>query len=202
MDGIFQNFIFFFAAIDPLGTIPVFIAVTSHLNERERIGIAIRSFVVSLLVLLFFIVAGELILTAIDIPLSAFQIAGGIILFLFSLTMIFGEGKPESELKLLKQQHQTAVFPLAIPSIASPGAILAAVMLTEKDRFNLVEQFLTTISMVLVLIVTLIFMVFASYVYRVIGELGSSIFSRVMGMILASLAVTHVLTGISTYFGL
>jgi len=76
--------------------------------------------------------AGEVILTAISIPLPAFQITGGIVLFLFALTMIFGESKPEEEVKLVRSARDTAVFPLAVPSIAGPGAMLAAVMQTEN----------------------------------------------------------------------
>lgn len=202
MQEAFQDFVFFFAVIDPIGTIPVFIAVTKHLEERQKFEVAVKSTLISFFVLIFFVVAGELILTAIDIPLSAFQISGGIILLLFSLTMIFGEGKPEDELKMIAHHHQTAVFPLAMPSIASPGAIMAAVMLTEKDRYNLLEQLQTTASMALVLLLTMILMLLATSIYRLIGTSGASVVSRVMGMILAALAVTHVLAGISDYFGL
>jgi multiple antibiotic resistance protein len=87
---------------------------------------------VSALVLLFFIVVGELILDAINIPISAFQIAGGIVLFLFALSMIFGDSKPEAEIKTIKNTTETAIFPMAMPSIASPGAMLAVVLLTEN----------------------------------------------------------------------
>ena len=87
----------------------------------------------------FFIVLGEIILNAIDIPLPIFQIAGGIVLFLFALTMIFGESKPEEEMSHIKSKDDKAVFPLAMPSLASPGAILAAILLTENSNNNLKE---------------------------------------------------------------
>ena len=119
-------FIFFFAVIDPIGTVPVFIAVTSRFDEKIKQKIAIQATLASAGILVFFIIAGELILTAIDIPLPAFQIAGGLVLFLFALSMIFGESKPEEELKLAISGTETAIFPLAVPSIASPGAMLAA----------------------------------------------------------------------------
>jgi multiple antibiotic resistance protein len=76
--------------IDPIGTVPVFIAVTSRYEDQIKRRIAFRAALVSAMILVFFVVAGEVILTAIDIPLSAFQIAGGIVLFLFALSMIFG----------------------------------------------------------------------------------------------------------------
>jgi len=88
----------------------------------------------SAIILLFFVIAGELILTAMAIPLEAFQIAGGIVLFLFALTMIFGESKPGADTRLAEGRTETAIFPLAVPSIASPGAMLAAVLLTENER--------------------------------------------------------------------
>ena len=202
MYDLIGTFIFFFAVIDPIGTVPVFIAVTNRYEERIKRRIAIRAVLISAALLTFFVVAGELILTALNIPLSAFEIAGGIILFIFALSMIFGESKPEAELKLADSERETAIFPLAVPSIASPGAMLAAVLLTENNRFNLWEQAQTTLIMLLVLLVALLLMLAASWVHRFIGNSGASIISRVMGMILASVAVTAVLAGITEYFGL
>lgn len=202
MDNFITTFIFFFAVIDPIGSIPVFIAVTSQYEEDVKRKIAIRATFISAIVLVFFIVAGEIILHAIDIPLPAFQIAGGIVLFLFALTMIFGESKPEEELKMAKSETETAVFPLAVPSIASPGAMLAAVLLTENSKYNLWEQIQTTLSMLSVLLIVLLFLLASTFLHRFIGNSGASIISRVMGLILASLAVTSVLTGIKLYFSI
>ncbi|MCP4000887.1 MAG: MarC family protein [Gammaproteobacteria bacterium] len=196
------TFIFFFAVIDPIGTVPVFIAVTSKYEERVKRKVALQAILVAALVLVFFILAGEVILTAIDIPLSAFQIAGGIVLFLFALSMIFGESKPEEEVKLVSSERETAVFPLAIPSIASPGAMLAAVMQTENTRFTIWEQTQVTSMILAVLLVALVLMLASSYVHRLIGDSGASIVSRVMGLILASVATTSILSGIEVYFSL
>lgn len=195
-------FIFFFAVIDPIGTVPVFIAVTSGFEDKLKRKIAVQAAIVSACILLFFVIAGEVILTAIDIPLPAFQIAGGLVLFLFALTMIFGESKPEEELELAKNGADTAIFPLAVPSIASPGAMLAAVLLTENNRFNFFEQLQTTLIMLSVLLVALVLMLAASLVHRLIGNAGASVISRVMGLILSSVAVANVLAGIKVYFAL
>ena len=196
------TFIFFFAVIDPIGTVPVFLAVTGRHAEAERTAIAIRAALASAGILVFFVVAGEVIFTAMEIPLSAFQVGGGLVLFLFALTMIFGESKPEEELKLAGAGRETAIFPLAVPSIASPGAMLAAVLLTENGRFGIVEQALTTAMMLLVLLVALLFMLAAGTLHRWIGDSGASVVSRVMGMILASVAAANVLAGIEAHFGL
>lgn len=196
------TFIFFFAVIDPIGTVPVFIAVTRHHDVKAKRIIALKASLVAALVLVFFVVAGEYILTAIDIPLTAFQVAGGIVLLLFALTMIFGESKPEEELKMAKQGSEEAIFPLAIPSIASPGAMLAAVLLTENHRFSLWEQAQTTAAMLAVIVVVLTLMLLSSFVHRLIGNSGASVISRVMGMILSAVAVASILEGIKAYFGL
>lgn len=197
-----STFIFFFAVIDPVGTLPVFLAVTSQYSALERRLIAVKATLIALGVLLFFIVAGEHILSAIDIPLAAFQIAGGLVLLLFALSMIFGESKPEEELKMVRSHTETAVFPLAVPSIASPGAMLAAVLLTENARHPWMEQVQTAVVMSSVLLVAFLLMLLANPIQKWIGSAGASIVSRVMGLILSSVAVTNMLEGIKTYFEL
>ncbi len=194
--------IYFFAVIDPIGTLPVFIAATKQHTPVQRRLIALMAFVASSVILLFFIVAGEIILTAMHIPLAAFQVAGGIVLFIFALTMIFGESKPEQEIKMAATIRETAVFPIAVPSIASPGAMLAAVLLTKNNVYTLWEQAQTAAMMMIVLLITLVLMLASSIIIRLIGSAGASIISRVMGFILASLATTNILAGISDYFGL
>jgi multiple antibiotic resistance protein len=195
-------FIILFAVIDPIGTIPVFIAVTARHDEREKKKIAAMATLAAAGILLFFVIAGEVILTGMDIPLSAFQIAGGIILFLFALSMIFGESKPEEEIKLVENINETAIFPLAIPSIASPGALLAAVLLTEKAKYTIMEQLQITGVLLVVLLVTFILMLGAGRIYRLIGNSGASVISRVMGFILASVATANTLEGLKLYFAL
>ena len=194
------TFIFFFTVIDPIGTVPVFIAVTSGLSERTKRLIAIKAAVVSAVVLVFFVAVGELILTGMDVPIEAFQIAGGIVLFLFAISMIFGESKPEEEVKMAEESTESAIFPLAIPSIAGPGAMLAAVLMTENNRFDLLQQAITTGIMLGVLLIAMILMLIATPVHRLIGSAGASIISRVMGLILSAVAVTNVLAGIKEYF--
>lgn len=196
------TFIFFFAVIDPIGTIPVFIAVTSQYDAQTKREIAVKSTLVAGAILLFFVVAGEVILTAMAIPLTAFQIAGGIVLFLFALSMIFGESKPEQEVKLAVSGSETAIFPLAVPSIAGPGAMLAAVLMTENARYSLLEQAQTAGMMLAVLAIVLVLLLGASWIHRLIGSSGASIVSRVMGLILASVATANVLAGITEYFSL
>ena len=202
MIDIVATFITFFAVVDPIGTVPVFIAVTNRFDDKARRRVALVATLAAAGILLFFVVAGELILTAMSIPLSAFQVAGGIVLFLFALMMIFGESKPDEEVRLAVDHNETAIFPLAVPSIASPGAMLAAVLLTENARYSIAEQAQTYAVLVAVLVVTYILMLLAGQINRLIGSSGASVVSRVMGLILASVAVANLLAGIKSYFEL
>jgi multiple antibiotic resistance protein len=195
-------FIAFFTVIDPIGTVPVFVAVTNSLEGGSRARVAARAVAISAAVLVFFVAAGEPILKAIDVPLSAFQIAGGIVLFLFALTMIFGPGKPESELAMIEGKADPAVFPLAVPSIASPGAMLAAVLLTQNDLHGVAEQVQITCVMLTVLFVTWVLLRASGRIHRVVGDSGASVISRVMGLLLAAVAASNVLGGIKLYFDL
>lgn len=194
-------FITFFAVIDPIGTVPVFIAVTDQYDQKTKRRVALLATVVSACVLLFFLIIGEVILKALSIPLPAFQISGGIVLFLFAMNMIFGDSKPEEEIKLLENDHtETAIFPLAVPSIASPGAMLAAVLLTENSVFSITEQIQTALVMLLVLVLAYALMLGSGFISKAIGTSGASVISRVMGLILSSIATTNILSGINEYY--
>jgi multiple antibiotic resistance protein len=158
--------------------------------------VALRAVLVAFVVLLAFIIVGQLVLEGLGLDLQSFQIAGGIVLFLFALTMIFGPGKPEAEMEGADLARNVAVFPVAMPSIASPGAMLAVVILTDNDRFSVAHQVMTSALMALVLAVTLVILLAAGPIMRVIGQTGAAVISRVMGMILAAVAVDAVLNGL------
>lgn len=188
-----EQFVTLWAVIDPIGTLPVFIAVTAGMTAKQQRMVAARAALVSAGVLLAFIAAGQVVLDSLGISLIAFQIAGGLILFLFALTMIFGESKPQTDLKNPRDKADVAIFPLAMPSLASPGAMLAVVVLTDNNRHSIEEQAVTAMMMLLVLAAALVVMLLASPLNRLLGLGGAAIISRVMGMILASVAVDNVL---------
>ena len=193
LDDYIREFVTVWVVVDPIGTVPVFIAVTATMSSKERRGVAFRAALISALILLAFIVGGQLLLEALEISLVSFQIAGGIVLFLFALQMIFGPGKPESELSENRPSREdVAVFPLAVPSLASPGAMLAVVVLTDNNRYSITEQAITTGVVLLVILAALIFMLAAGFINRLIGISGANILSRVMGLILAAVAVDNV----------
>jgi multiple antibiotic resistance protein len=188
-----EQFVTLWAVIDPIGTLPVFIAVTAGLTAAQQRKTALKATLVSGGILLAFIAAGQFVLDGLGISLIAFQIAGGLILFLFALTMIFGESKPQSEVESTSAQADIAVFPLAMPSLASPGAMLAVVVLTDNNRHSLEEQAVTAAMMLLVVAAALVVMLLASPLNRLLGMAGAAIISRVMGMMLAAVAVDNVL---------
>ena len=195
-------FVLFWTVIDPIGTIPVFLAVTRKHDPNEINKIAIQAVGFATGILLFFVIAGQFFLEAMRVPLSAFQIAGGIVLFVFAFTMIFGESKPEEEVRLIQRGTDTAIFPLAVPSIASPGAMMAAVLLTDNHRFEIMHQIKTTAILLLILTIQLVLLYLAKPIQKIIGEAGASVVSRIMGLILASVAINSVLIGIKDFFNL
>jgi multiple antibiotic resistance protein len=200
--NLIENFVTLWVVIDPIGTIPVFIAVTAGMTASARRSAALTATLVSVSVLLFFLVLGQLLIDALGISLLSFQVAGGIILFLFALTMIFGEPKQETDKKMLDESNPApekpspAIFPLAVPSLASPGAMLAIVLLTDNNRFSIADQAVTAAVMFSVLGVAYVFMLLADPIIRIIGDSGAAIVSRVMGMILASVAADAVLSSL------
>lgn len=199
-----ERFVTLWVVIDPIGTIPVFIAVTAGMATKARRSTALLASVVSMSVLLFFLIFGQLLINALGISLLSFQVAGGIILFLFALTMIFGEAKSDADKRSVEvdaelgedSRPSPAIFPLAVPSLASPGAMLAIVLLTDNNQFAIADQMMTAVVMIGVLAIAYLFMLLAEPIIRLIGNSGAAIISRVMGMILASVAADAVLSAL------
>lgn len=199
-DSLVVQFVVLWAVIDPIGSIPVYLTKTVGLSVEDRRKIALKAVMISAGILIFFLIAGQALLEAMQIPLTAFQIAGGLVLLLFALTMIFGEGKPEQEIKLSSNLNELAVYPLAVPSIASPGAMMAIVLLTDNHRFSLFDQTMTTLIMLSVLLITYLLFLAANRIQRWIGNTGAAVISRVMGLILAAVAINNMLVGIRDFF--
>ena len=200
MTEIITTILFLFAVIDPLGSVPVYLEATKQFDAKHKKLIAIRASVIAFIILLFFIVIGQLILEGMHISLDAFQILGGVILFLFALTMIFGDGKPEREKHMITDYKHVTIFPMAIPSIASPGAIMAVVLMTDNHIYTIQEQALTTVLVMFVIGLTCLLLLGANAVQKRIGDYGITVISKVMGLILASYAIQSILTGLKDFF--
>jgi multiple antibiotic resistance protein len=189
-----KDFATIWTTIDPIGNVAIFAGLTASLTRSERHRTALRAVLYATVILVVAVVAGQIILDAIGIRMHSLKVAGGIILFLFALKMLFGgldkPGSPEAGRDL-------AVFPLAVPSIAGPGAMMAVIVLTDNDVYTVPEQAETGVVLLLVLLITYIFLRFSDFILRVIGQQGAAVLVRVMGIILASLAVEIVLTALA-----
>lgn len=195
-NSLVREFITLFVVIDPIGTIPVYLYAVSSVPKELHKRLAVNAIVIATLILVVFLAGGQILLEALGLRLGSFQVAGGIVLFLFALTMIFGDSKPETEIEAAGKDHlDGAVFPLAIPSIASPGAMLAVVVLTDNHSQSIAEQMVTGSLLLLVLVLTLLLLLAATLIYRVIGKAGASVVSRVMGIVLTTIAVDAILGG-------
>ncbi|MFA5420221.1 MAG: MarC family protein [Bacteroidales bacterium] len=200
MQNMIQDFIVLWVVIDPIGSVPVFISHTTRLTPKQKKQTALKAAITAFFILLFFLSLGQIILDAMEIPLESFQIAGGLVLLYFAFTMIFGESKPESEMSLLDKKVDVAIFPLAVPSLASPGAMMAVVLLTDNYTFSLTEQLQTVGIMMVVIAIAWLLLRGAGKIQQWIGDSGAAIISRVMGLILASVALNSILEGIKIYF--
>ena len=200
MTEIITTILFLFAVIDPLGSVPVYLEATKNFDKKHKRKIAVRASLVTFVVLLFFIIIGQLILEGMKVSLDAFQISGGLILFLFALTMIFGDGKPENEKNKITDYKHVAIFPIAIPSIASPGAIMAVVLMTNNNLYTIQQQALTTVLVLIVVVITCVLLLIANVVQQRVGEYGITVISKIMGLILASYAIQSILSGLRDFF--
>ncbi|TCK03664.1 MarC family protein [Marinobacterium mangrovicola] len=178
--------------IDPIGTLAIFSALTAHMTATARRRTAIKATIYATAILFFSIVVGQLLLSAMGIRLISLQLAGGLILFLFGLKMIFGDMNKDAR-KVEDAGHDIAVFPLAVPSIATPGAIMAVILMTDNHVYSIPTQIGTTLIMLAIMLVTFLLMLAAGPIIRVIGNNGSAILVKVMGMILTALSIEFVM---------
>ena len=189
-----RHFMMMWTTVDPIGNLAIFAALTASLGAVERRKVAFRATIYAGVILLVAVVAGQILLDAIGIHLLSLKLAGGLILFIFAIKMLFGDmdrdtGPPEPG-------KDIAVFPLAVPSIAGPGTIMAVIVLTDNDVYTVPEQALTSVMLLLVLIVTYVLFLMSEKVLKVIGRAGASILIRVMGIILAALSVELVMSAL------
>jgi multiple antibiotic resistance protein len=198
-----KDFLAIWVVLDPTTVLPIFIALTAGLDGAKRRRVALTTVLISLAILVFFIVLGQIVITSIGISLHAFQIAGGIILFLFSVELVIGkDAAPVAEGYDRGSLLQMSIYPLAVPTIAGPGSMLTVMLRTDNTRFSVLEQIHTTAAVVLVLVVIYLMLLGAAQISRLIGVGGAAVIKRIMGMILAAYAVTLVLQGTALWLHL
>lgn len=194
LQQIARDFLMLLVTVDPVGAVALFVPLTASMTPAERARVARRGSIIAAIVLLAFLVAGQIVLSHLGVRLVSFQLAGGVILFLFGLQMVFGTGVAAHG--AAEPGHDIAVFPVALPAIASPGAIMAVVLLTDNHRQSIAEQAATAGVLLVVLTITYLALRAAGLIYRVLGATGANVLIRVMGLVLAALATEQVVAGV------
>ena len=192
-----KDFATLWTTIDPIGNVALFAGLTAALTRSERHRTALRAVIYATIILVAAGTVGQVILDAIGIHMHSLKVAGGIILFLFGVQMLFGKMDAKTDRSPSPEEgRDLAVFPLAVPSIAGPGAMMAVIVLTDNDVYTVPQRLETGVVLVVVLFITYLLLLFSDGILRVIGRQGASVLVRVMGLILCSLAVEIVLTAL------
>jgi len=191
-----------FVVIDPIAIAPIFIAITRGMTVAKRRLIAWRAVMVAAIILVLFAALGETLLTFIGISMPAFRVAGGLLLFLTALDMLFERRTKRREGQAEEAEEDDAddpsVFPLAIPLIAGPGSIASVILLAgeKPGGEGLIAVLLITALVLIVMGVTL---QLSGYLERVIGKTVINVITRLLGMLLAALSVQFVLEGLTAF---
>ena len=194
----------FFVIIDPPGCAPIFASLTSQAAPAQRRAMAIRSVLIASGILLFFGLFGEDLLRALGISLDAFRIAGGIMLFLIALEMVFEKRterreKRADEINATPEIEDVSVFPMAIPMIAGPGSIASIMLLMARSQ-GLEQSLVVLAALAAILILTLVALLAAGPLMRLLGHRVEAMITRILGVILAALAAQFVIDGIAAAF--
>jgi len=198
---LFDTFLLLFVVIDPVGLAPMFVALTPGESAADRRRMAVRGTVLAGVVLVTFALVGEALLAALRISLPAFRIAGGLLLFLLAIDMVFARhsgvrGPTHREQVEAEQKRDISVFPLAIPLIAGPGAITTILLATSRGGDSVATLGAVLAMLVVVLLLALAALLAATRLTRILGETGTNVVGRVLGIVLAALAVQFVLDGL------
>jgi multiple antibiotic resistance protein len=190
-----------FATISPISVSAMFAALTVSVDAHARRTMAIRGTVIAGVILLGFALLGEYLLTGLGISLAALRISGGILLLLIGIDKVFarsdnGATTNKAEQKEAAVKDDISVFPLATPLIAGPGSMGATILLMADVKGNLPHQLVVIGALVAILLVTLLALLSASKLQKMLGVTGMNVVSRVMGVLLAALAVQFILDGI------
>ena len=142
-----QSFVLYFVVIDPFGTTPIFMSLTKHQNAKEKVKSAFEGVLTATIILIFFSIVGNFLLSYLNISLGAFKIAGGIILFIISLEMLFDKRQERKEKDIENVSNNIAIFPLAIPLLSGPAAITSVIVIVSQFGDNLRYQLIGTFSL-------------------------------------------------------
>lgn len=193
----------FFVIIDPPGCAPIFASLTAGAPAAHRRAMAIRSTLVAGGILFAFALVGKAFLAALHVSLDAFRIAGGIMLFMIALDMVFEKRTERRENRaqdvIAKEHEDISVFPMGIPMIAGPGSIASAMLLTSRaDGWT--ERSVVLAALFVTLVVTMVSLLLAGPLMKLVGYRVEAMITRILGVILAALAAQFVIDGIKASF--
>ena len=191
-----QSFVLYFVVIDPFGTTPIFMSLTKHQNAKEKIKSALEGVLTATIILILFSIVGNFLLSYLNISLGAFKIAGGIILFIISLEMLFDKRQERKEKDIENVSNNIAIFPLAIPLLSGPAAITSVIVIISQFGDNLTYQLMGTISLLSVMLITFILFFVVSKSQQFFNKKVINVFSRVIAIILAGLSVQYIIDGV------
>ena len=191
-----QSFVLYFVVIDPFGTTPIFMSLTKHQNAKEKVKSAFEGVLTATIILIFFSIVGNFLLSYLNISLGAFKIAGGIILFIISLEMLFDKRQERKEKDIENVSNNIALFPLAIPLLSGPAAITSVIVIVSQFGDNLTYQLIGTFSLVVVMLITFILFFIVSKFQQFINKKVINVFSRVIAIILAGLSIQYIIDGV------
>lgn len=189
-------FVTLFVMIDPIGLTPIFVALTAGRTASERRSIGLRACVISFLLLAAFTLVGRELLSGIGISIAALRISGGLLLFLIAVDMLF-EKRTERRENHAEPLPDPSVFPLALPLVAGPGAITAVLVISADYAGDHMASLILMVVIFAVLAIVFVLFLSAGLVERMLGQTGVAVITRVLGMLLAGLAVQFVLDGLS-----
>lgn len=204
IDLFISAFVTLFVVIDPPGCAPIYASLTSGASAAQRRAMAIRAVLIASFILIFFAMFGEALLAFLHIDLDSFRIAGGIMLFMIAIDMVFEKRTERREqraekLKATPEVEDVSVFPMAMPMVAGPGSI-ASVMLLVSQNNGLDRAFVIFGALLLVLALTLAALLSAGPLMRLIGAKGEAVITRLLGVLLAALAAQFVIDGLKASF--
>jgi multiple antibiotic resistance protein len=199
-------FITLFVVLDPPGCAPIYAGLTAGASGAQRRSMAIRACLIAGVILLVFALFGEDLLGALHIELDSFRIAGGLMLFLIALDMVFEKRTQRREQRAEKvmatpEVEDVSVFPMAMPMLAGPGAI-ASIMLLEGGAKGLQGSLVVLAALVVVLLLTLLALLAAGPLMKLVGARVEAVVTRLLGVLLAALAAQYVIDGLRGSFGL
>ena len=197
-------FVTLFVVIDPPGCAPIYAGLTKGATTAERRIMAIRASIIAFVILLVFALFGQDLLSALHIELDSFRIAGGLMLFWIAWEMVFEKRtqRREERAERAAREHveDVSVFPMAMPMLAGPGAI-AAIMLLMNEAVGLEQSLVVMGALVSVLLITMIALIAAGPLIKLLGERVEAVITRLLGVLLAALAAQYVIDGLRGSFG-